>query len=629
MEECEPCDTLDIETEWRELVTLPAVKEVKHDVVKEKATGGRAPRSIDRVICTMWCSACHPAGDLRQPAVKCNQSTVPTLEHAVRALRLKIVQQHSGCLAAAEAARAAAAAPATQPPPDAIAKLMATASFRRADAKAKAAIKLAKELRVAADAEEAALQGGEQSAKRQRVDVDFWKPWLEATPASVAEWDISQWRTQEDEEQKRRAVKLVDASGSTEQQPLAPRTGKDGYLQHWRRGLIGAVQSWARGSKEHAISMVVALCSSEHGFGIEQEVRERLAADHQRKEAEINALIVDRVVEALAALRQSGSEQARHEYHIVLSALAPKMAAAGNRRGMSKRVAARLRVLRGRRARTKQQQEADEPGRPFAFLASTIRRAAFDAAVEAAKKPLRVGDAVLARGQPGTLMSIHGRGCVVEFRVGEVYEQVTYAEMDGKAGGKGNARLTRPPPSLAPDPRAARSGGITPEIVALVRTHVEAICARSPHQRDSVCRRIATHLKQEAQALILTETRDELFESFQEKHPDVKLKRTKFYEVLPWELKEARCSTARTPPDPTRPWLDPGWTLAGPWLGLAGPWLDRGWTVAQLPRRFSHGRHTVRRASARRVRTSSSTWRACRCSPRMCSTRSCSARSAR
>jgi hypothetical protein len=255
----------------------------------------------------------------------------------------------------------------------------------------------------------------------------------------------------------------------------------------------------------------------------------------------------------------SGTEQARREYHIILGALAPVRAAEGANVGMARRVAARIRVPRGRRARTKQQQEADEPGRPYAFLQSTIRRAAFDATVEAAKQPFRVGDAVLTKGQPGTLMGIHGRGCVVEFRVGEVYEQVTYTEMDGKAGGKGNARLTHPPPSLAPDPRAARSDGITPEIITLVRAHVEAICARSPHQRDAVCRRIATHLKQEAQALILTETRDELFESFAEKHPDVKIKRAKFYEVLPWELKEVRCST---PSHPTQP----NSTLADPWL---------------------------------------------------------------
>ena len=115
----------------------------------------------------------------------------------------------------------------------------------------------------------------------------------------------------------------------------------------------------------------------------------------------------------------------------------------------------------------------------------------------------------------------------------------SYEQMDGSAGGKSNARLQRPPPSLAPDARAARSDGITTDTIALVRAHVEQRCARSPHQRDAVCRRIATHLKEEAQALILTETRDELFESFQAEHPDVELARTKFYELLPWELKEA------------------------------------------------------------------------------------------
>jgi len=291
------------------------------------------------------------------------------------------------------------------------------------------------------------------------------------------------------------------------------------------------------------------LIGAEHGFGIDQEIRDRLKDEQLSKAAATDAYIVDRVVAALAALKSCGTEQARREYHIILGAAAPVRTAERGQKGMGRRVAARLRVRRGRRARTKKQKEAGEPGRPFASLQATIQRAAFDAAVEAAKEPLHIGDAVLAKGQPGTLVSIHGRGCVVEFRVGEVYEQVTYAEMDAKAGGKGNARLTRQPPSLAPDPRAARSDGITPEIIAMVRAHVEERCARSPHQRDAVCRRLATHLKQEAQALILTETRDELFESFAAKHPDIEIKRTKFYEVLPWELKEVR----RTSHQPARP----------------------------------------------------------------------------
>ena len=89
---CEPCDELDLETEWRELDGLVVVDTIRHDIIKEKA---HQQRETDRVICTLWCSCTHPAGDLRQPAVKCNQSTVPSLEHAVRALRLKIVEKHA------------------------------------------------------------------------------------------------------------------------------------------------------------------------------------------------------------------------------------------------------------------------------------------------------------------------------------------------------------------------------------------------------------------------------------------------------------------------------------------------------------------------------------------------------
>jgi hypothetical protein len=110
---------------------------------EEAAAGSRAPRETDRVICTLWCSSCHPAGDLRQPAVKCNQSTAPTLEHAVRALRLKIVRDHAGCLAAAEAARAAAGGPSSRPPPDAVAALMAASRAQAAADRAEAAVKAA------------------------------------------------------------------------------------------------------------------------------------------------------------------------------------------------------------------------------------------------------------------------------------------------------------------------------------------------------------------------------------------------------------------------------------------------------------------------------------------------------
>ena len=269
--------------EWKLLDALPVVDTVIPDVHIHK----QRRTQTQRVTCTLWCGHTHDAGDLRRPAVMCNQSNVPSVEHAVRALRLKIEAAHGGCLAAAEAARAAAAAPATRQPADAFQAMMRTARSRQAEAAAKAAEKVAAALRAAADvaaAEErqhaSGSQQDEERAKRQRADaadLPFWKPCLEATPPSVATWDLKQWRTQEDEEQQRRSMKVgLPAGQSAGAEPLPPRTGKEGYLQHWRRGLIGAVQSWARGCKAHVVSMIVALISSELGFGIESEVLAQL-----------------------------------------------------------------------------------------------------------------------------------------------------------------------------------------------------------------------------------------------------------------------------------------------------------------------------------------------------------------
>ena len=196
---CEPCEPLDLETEWRLLDALPVVDTVLPDIAIDKQRNIRK----NRVSCTLWCGASHPPGDLRRPAVICNQSTVPSVEHAVRALRLKIEAAHGGCLAAAEAARAAAAAPATREPADTFAAMMSTARSRRAASAADAAEKTAAALRALADAaaaEEREQAGGMQHepAKRQRsdaADFAFWKPWLEATPQSVVTWDLKQWRT--------------------------------------------------------------------------------------------------------------------------------------------------------------------------------------------------------------------------------------------------------------------------------------------------------------------------------------------------------------------------------------------------------------------------------------------------
>ena len=73
------------------------------------------------------------------------------------------------------------------------------------------------------------------------------------------------------------------------------------------------------GCKQHVVQMVMGLIGSEHGFGIEDEIRERLSGETLRK-AETDAYIVDRVVSAIDVLKQCSTEQSRQQYHIILGA---------------------------------------------------------------------------------------------------------------------------------------------------------------------------------------------------------------------------------------------------------------------------------------------------------------------
>ena len=133
----EPDAPLDLETVWRELDALAVVNSIRVDDVVEKM---HRSRSNKRVICTVWCCANH-TGDDRQPSVKCNNSTCPDIEHAMRDLRVKILEKHAGCIAAAEAARATAGDPATRQPSDALATIMAARKAQQASARTEAALK--------------------------------------------------------------------------------------------------------------------------------------------------------------------------------------------------------------------------------------------------------------------------------------------------------------------------------------------------------------------------------------------------------------------------------------------------------------------------------------------------------
>ena len=77
-------------------------------------------------------------------------------------------------------------------------------------------------------------------------------------------YTLEAWRRLEAEEDRRRSV--IPERGV---QRKPPRKGKDGALTHQRRGLVGAVQSWADGSIENVILLMVRLI--EH-FKVRAEV---------------------------------------------------------------------------------------------------------------------------------------------------------------------------------------------------------------------------------------------------------------------------------------------------------------------------------------------------------------------
>eukprot|EP00966_Prymnesium_polylepis_P210373 4871617-Prymnesium_polylepis.2 len=121
------------------------------------------------------------------------------------------------------------------------------------------------------------------------------------------------------------------------------------------------------------------------------------------RQAETDAYIVDRVRAILYALKPCRSEQQRVEYHTILAAVAPEVAAAGPK-GWGCRVSERLDVSFSWRTRTAKEKAAGAThGRPRALRRAMGVRAAFEEKLAATFTPLQIGDAVLARGQLGEL----------------------------------------------------------------------------------------------------------------------------------------------------------------------------------------------------------------------------------
>jgi len=104
----------------------------------------------------------------------------------------------------------------------------------------------------------------ELGGKKARAEASTIKT-NEGMPADAGDLDLADHCCHAAQWWKRSQVEL----SSLEEAP-APRTGKDGYLDHPRLGLMGCVTYWEHGGMAHAVTIIVALTVK---LGITERVR--------------------------------------------------------------------------------------------------------------------------------------------------------------------------------------------------------------------------------------------------------------------------------------------------------------------------------------------------------------------
>lgn len=248
--------------------------------------------------------------------------------------------------------------------------------------------------------------------------------------------------------------------------------------------------------------------------------------------AKTQSYICERLAAAIDSIKPCRTEAQRLEYSIILAAVMPR-----EEDGMLDATAQELNFKYGKRR-----------GREYAATKAMSRRKVFDAVskkLDTETHPLRPGETVLCQGQIAQLVTLEASGkCSVLFQSAEggLTQHVDY-EWYGHRKGVRSARLQRPPPLLQALPRQVRKDVVSAEVKGQVQEVYEISCPVSPHQRDSMKRRIGPHLYQEAHALIRMQTFDELYAVFKQMNPNAKLSKSKFKRLAPWNLKKAHRET--------------------------------------------------------------------------------------
>jgi len=232
-------------------------------------------------------------------------NTRTTLLACLQELHKQMVDGHGACCV--DAARAADRS-ATSSSSTADACLSGAASnvmdlmmqLSNVKARAMVANKVALEAKQAKDALETEVQAWERAMKRPRTEASSTQN-TEGMKVDEDMWDLGHHRREATRLQNLRNIGI----GSVEEAP-APRTGKVGYLNHPRLGLIGSVAYWARGGMAHAVTMIVALTVK---LGITERVRNALPETQTTCDTWTTAKIVDLLEAGLAETKQCKNEQ--------------------------------------------------------------------------------------------------------------------------------------------------------------------------------------------------------------------------------------------------------------------------------------------------------------------------------
>ena len=378
---------------------------------------------------------------------------------------------------------------------------------------------------------------------RRKAVADLKLPTEQQPSSSTIDWDQERFLDAERKTQQRRSVRI---SASAKHVKL--RKGKHGWRHNSRQGLIGAVRYWAAGSRSNVVKMLLGLIEE---FDVAEDIRKVLFLK-ARRQAETDTFIVNQLVAVLEILKGCKSEQQRREFRLLLASVAPPRADEGDVHGMARRVAARLCVRRGRRS-------LKQGGRPFAFDGSMDQRKTFDLAAAKFRvpagplqpgqqrslvaEPLQPGERVLTQnnGEAELARFTPNGGCVLIFRVGDVFKEVTFTVCFGK--GKGSAGLRRIPPTLVAPLRVIRCDAISYATRKAIHDHIATVAPTSPHTRDVMRRRVGPFLVEEKPAFIQSDTEEALFELFRKAEPDVKIQLAQYKKELPWNMKKAYRST--------------------------------------------------------------------------------------